>query len=384
MQPSFNTSAILLLLAAAQGGFLALVLCTHRRGNQRANRVLALLIFLFSLRLLETVAYWTKFLLVLPHFWLTTATLQFLFGVLLYFYAKILTTENFKFKHRAAWHFLPFILQTAWLTRFYVLPRATKLTFLQQYLGVENPPVPLLYFLLALAQIIHMLIYTGLTWRVLRAHGAKFQNGALSLERMSWQWLRQLTFGFGGFVLVLLAYVVALRFGLPYSRGLDALVLVCLAGLIYAIGIVTLRRPEIFSGALAAKPAPKYEKSALTPSRAEAALAKLQHVMATEKLYTNSELKLADLAARLELSPHHLSQIINEKLGLNFFDFINQYRVAEAQQWLDDPAKQNYTILSIALEAGFNNKASFNTAFKKHTGMTPSQFRDARVKADKV
>lgn len=132
MQPSFNTSAILLLLAAAQGGFLALVLCTHRRGNQRANRVLALLIFLFSLRLLETVAYWTKFLLVLPHFWLTTATLQFLFGVLLYFYAKILTTENFKFKHRAAWHFLPFILQTAWLTRFYVLPRATKLTFLQQ------------------------------------------------------------------------------------------------------------------------------------------------------------------------------------------------------------------------------------------------------------
>ncbi len=229
-----------------------------------------------------------------------------------------------------------------------------------------------------------MLIYTGLTLRVLRAHAQKFQNGALSLERISWQWLRQLTFGFGGFVLLLLTYIIALRLGFPYSRGLDALVLVCLAGLIYALGFMTLRRPEIFSGALTLKAAPKYEKSALTSARAETYLAKLRQIMAAEKLYAQSELKLADLAEKLDLSPHHLSQIINEKLGQNFFDFINHYRITAAQQWLEDPAKQNYTILSIALEVGFNNKASFNSAFKKHTGMTPSQFRDTRVKADRV
>ncbi len=384
MQPSFNTSAVFLLVAAAQGVFLALVLCTHRRGNRRANRVLALLIFLFSLRLLETVGYWTKYLLVIPHVWLTTAALQFLFGVLLYFYAKILTARNFKFQPRAVWHLLPFVLQTAWLTRFYILPRATKLAILEKYIFVDNPSSTWFYFLLALAQILHMLIYTGLTLRVLSEHSAKFKNGAISLERISWRWLRQLAFGFGSFVLLLLAYVIALQLGFPYSRTIDAMVLLCLGGLIYAIGYMTLRRPEIFSGALVVKAAPKYEKSALTPSRAEAYLAKLQHVMAAEKLYTNSELKLADLAERLELSPHHLSQIINEKLGQNFFDFINQHRVAEAQQWLDDPAKQHYTILSIALDVGFNNKASFNTAFKKHTGMTPSQFRETRVKADKV
>ena len=383
-QPSFNMWSILLLLAAAQGVFLALVLCTHRRGNRRANHVLALLIFLFSLRLLETVAYWTKYLLVFPHGWLVTGALQFLFGVLLFFYAKILTTENFKFKPRDAWQLLPFALQTAWLARFYVLPGAVKLSILRQFLDVDNPETPWLYFLVALAQITHMLVYTVLTWRVLREHSTKLQNGALTLARMSSQWLRQLTVGFGSFVLLLLLYVIALQLGFPYSRGLDALVLVCLAGLIYAIGFMTLRRPEIFSGALAVKVAPKYEKSALTPARAEACLAKLQHVMAAEKLYRNSELKLADLAEKLALSPHHLSQIINEKLGQNFFDFINHYRIAEAQQWLDDPTKQNYTILSIALEIGFNNKASFNAAFKKHTGMTPSHYRDVHVKADKV
>ncbi len=384
MPPSFNIWSLLLLLAAAQGVFLALVLSTHRRGNRRANRVLALLTFLFSMRLLETVAYWTKYLLVFPHAWLVTGAVQFLFGVLLYYYAKLLTTEHFAFRLRDAWHLVPFALQTAWLARFYILPGAVKLTILRQYIDIENPDTPLLYFLVALAQISHMLIYTALTWHVLRAHSAKFQNGAMTLERLSWQWLRQLTFGFGSFVLLLLVYVVALQLGFHYSRGLDALVLICLAGLIYAIGITTLRRPEIFSGTLTAKPAPKYEKSALSSARAETYLAKLQQVMLEEKLHTNSELKLADLAKRLDVSPHHLSQIINEKLGQNFFDFINQYRIAAAQQWLDDPAKQNYTILSIALEVGFNNKASFNTAFKKHTGMTPSQFRDSRVKADKV
>lgn len=384
MQPSFTLWSLLLFLAAAQGAFLALVLYTQRRGNRRANRVLALLIFLFSLRLLETVAYWTKYLLVIPHAWLVTGASQFLFGVLLYFYAKILTTEHFKFQLRDAWHLLPFALQTAWLVRFYILPGEVKLAILRQYLAIENPETPLLYFFVALAQTSHMLIYAGLTWRVLRAHSAKFHNGAVTLERLSWQWLRQLTFGFGSFVSLLLIYIIALQFGFHYSRALDALVLICLAGLIYAIGLMTLRRPEIFSGVMTVKAAPKYEKSALTSARAETYLAKLQHVMLEEKLYTNSELKLADLAERLDLSPHHLSQIINEKLGQNFFDFINHYRIAAAQQWLDDPAKQNYTILSIALEVGFNNKASFNAAFKKHTGMTPSQFREARVKADKV
>jgi hypothetical protein len=91
MQPSLNTWTVLLLFAAAQGLFLALVLFTQQRGNRRANRVLALLILLFSLRLVETVGYWTKYLLEFPHFWLATASFSFLFGPLLYFYAKFLT-----------------------------------------------------------------------------------------------------------------------------------------------------------------------------------------------------------------------------------------------------------------------------------------------------
>jgi AraC-like DNA-binding protein len=384
MQPSLNTWTVLLLFAATQGLFLGIVLLTHRRGNRRANRVLAILIFLFSLRLIETVAYWTKYLLVIPHFWLTTASFFFLFGVLLYFYARFLSLENFKMRAKDSLHFLPFALYLGWLISFYRLSAEVKLGFLQKFIAVENPKVAPIYFILYLVQISHMLFYTFLTLRLLK-HRSQTINGALvSIEKVSLNWLRNLTIGFGSFVLLTLLYVVWLQLGLPYSRGVDALVLIAMAGMIYAIGYTALRQPEIFSGLSALKHAPKYEKSALTTARADAYLSKLTHAMESEKLFTNSGLKLQDLAQRIDVSPHHLSQLINEKLGQNFFDFINSYRIEEAKKLLADPAKRQFTILSLALEVGFNNKASFNSAFKKHTGMTPSQFRDSNVKADKV
>src|SRR5439155_27331821 len=87
------------------------------------------------------------------------------------------------------------------------------------------------------------------------------------------------------------------------------------------------------------------------------------------------DLSLPKLAAKLALPTHHLSQIINARLNQNFFDFINSYRVEEAKQMLLDPAKKHYSLLVISEEVGFNSKSAFNTAFKKQTSLTPSEFR---------
>lgn len=97
--------------------------------------------------------------------------------------------------------------------------------------------------------------------------------------------------------------------------------------------------------------------------------------MEREKIYQNPELKLTDLAAHLELSPHYLSQLLNIHVGENFYDFINRRRVEEFKESLNDPTKQHFNLLGLAYEAGFNSKAAFNNAFKKYTGMTPSEFR---------
>jgi len=96
--------------------------------------------------------------------------------------------------------------------------------------------------------------------------------------------------------------------------------------------------------------------------------------MASEKPYLKSDLRLAELADRLSVSTNLLSQLLNQQMETTFFDFINQYRVAEAQKRLTDPNYQHLTYLAIAYEVGFSNKASFNRIFKKHTGMTPSTF----------
>jgi AraC-like DNA-binding protein len=97
--------------------------------------------------------------------------------------------------------------------------------------------------------------------------------------------------------------------------------------------------------------------------------------METKKIYAKNDLTLNEFAEHLAIPAHHLSQIINDRLQQNFYDFINNYRVEEAKKRLLDPAYQHLTILAIAYEVGFSSKSVFNTAFKKHANMTPSQFK---------
>ncbi|MBW6492346.1 MAG: AraC family transcriptional regulator [Lentimicrobium sp.] len=98
--------------------------------------------------------------------------------------------------------------------------------------------------------------------------------------------------------------------------------------------------------------------------------------MNTEKPYLDADLTLPQLATRLQIPSHLLSRVINEKFGLNFFDFINQYRVDELKSKLNNPEFDNLSLLGIAFECGFNSKSAFNRVFKKITGLTPSEFKN--------
>nr|WP_293834315.1 helix-turn-helix domain-containing protein [uncultured Arsenicibacter sp.] len=95
------------------------------------------------------------------------------------------------------------------------------------------------------------------------------------------------------------------------------------------------------------------------------------------KLYTNPNLTINELASKLKMQPYLLSKVINEGFDKNFFDFINHYRVEELKHRLDDPRFKNYTLLSLAFEVGFNSKTAFNRAFKKITRQTPSEYMNA-------
>jgi AraC-like DNA-binding protein len=226
-----------------------------------------------------------------------------------------------------------------------------------------------------------MLTYTILTLVLLRKYNKITTNNFPSGESINLKWLRNLTIGFGLFIILDLFHFLELyKYGYEHIVELDTLILLFSAVFIYSLGYMALRQPEVYAGLIGKKNGPKYERSTLTPQQADAYIKDLIRLMKIEKPYIDSEINLQKLARRLSISAHHLSQIINDRLNQNFYDFVNEYRVREAKERLSQPENNHYTILSIALDVGFNNKASFNTAFKKHTGMTPSQVRSSLKK----
>lgn len=119
----------------------------------------------------------------------------------------------------------------------------------------------------------------------------------------------------------------------------------------------------------------KYKSSSLSTRQSESYLSKLLTMMETEKPYLDPNLSLRDLSERVGCSKENLSQVINEKTGLNFKNFINKYRVEAAMVKLTDPKENQFVLMKIAFDVGFNSKSVFNAAFSKFTGMSPSQYR---------
>jgi AraC-like DNA-binding protein len=121
--------------------------------------------------------------------------------------------------------------------------------------------------------------------------------------------------------------------------------------------------------------AKKYKQSSLSPLKSQDYLRHLQKMMTEHHLYRDPEISLAALAEQMGIPPKHLSQIINERLGQNFKNFINRYRVEEAKIKILDPREKDFVLLKIAYDVGFNSKSVFNAAFKKHAGMSPTEYR---------
>jgi AraC-like DNA-binding protein len=177
-------------------------------------------------------------------------------------------------------------------------------------------------------------------------------------------------------VLGSLKFILTILYPAYDTATVDLVVPAVLSLFVYAMGYIGLRRPEILTGLNDPPPAPRrYEKSTLTDERSDIYRQRLLDLMSTEKPYLDGELTLQKLAKALSVSPHHLSQTINEQLNQSFIDFINAYRIEEAKRMLVDQAKKHYSILAVSEEVGFNSKSAFNAAFKKHTRMTPSEFR---------
>ncbi len=234
---------------------------------------------------------------------------------------------------------------------------------------------------------VHGMIYTFFTIQVVRAYNNKIRNSYSNIERINLNWLRHLTIGLSiVWGVVVISYVVSAVS--TKDIEMDYMIYMTASVLIYSIGYLSLRQPQIFEPVIQkseTEPAQEsttktgegtsYKKSGLTDEEAQNHLKNLLQMMDTDKAYLNSDLTLRDLAGKLSMSTHNLSEILNTRLNQNFYDFINRYRVEEVKRRLAENESEKYSLLAIAFDSGFNSKAGFNTIFKKQTNTTPSQYR---------
>ena len=157
---------------------------------------------------------------------------------------------------------------------------------------------------------------------------------------------------------------------------------ISMASMVMYVGYSANVQPNVFSGLYHFNDALffKYEKSGLTDSLSKELGEKLIHLFDTEKIYKESDINLEMVAKRLDTTRHNASQVINEHFNMNFHELVNKYRIREAKDILNSDKKKNLNIIDIAYEVGYNNKVTFNKAFKKDTSLTPSEYQKTSVK----
>jgi AraC-like DNA-binding protein len=224
-------------------------------------------------------------------------------------------------------------------------------------------------------QTIHVLAYMFFIKKILKEYEFKIKSTLSSIENINLKWLK-LTIYLFTFIFGLIAIFLVLSLsGVNINYFFNTIIPLLAALGILGLGYWGFRQPIIFPDESDNSRNKKYEWSTLTDEKADDYINKLKLIMHEEKPYLDSSLTLQKLADTIGITTQHLSQTINERMNQNFFDFVNCYRIKEAKRLLVDPRGELLTILAIAEELGFNSKSSFNTAFKKITGMTPSEYK---------
>jgi AraC-like DNA-binding protein len=380
------------LLGAVQGLILAGVLVV-RRTNRTANRILAVAMLMFSINLATSVYHAAGLVQRFPHFFGVAYPMPLLFGPLVYLYAVTASDRSRRLTRWDALHLVPFVLAVVVGMPIYLMSGPEKIAFFQ---ALQRGEEPLIIRLTDPLKLVSGVTYTVTTLLLLKRHRARIKESYSSLEHVNLRWLVWLA-GAGAAIwaLAVVFQLTALVRSAEFQRG-DDIISLAIALLVYGIGYMALRQSEIFrfdtdehsvapiAPAMTAAPEPtaqteqggsRYERSGLSDWEAAALKKALLATMDRDRPWRDSDLTLADLARRLSTTPHKLSQALNAQLEQTFYDFVNGYRVRYVQRRIESGDAKNLTILSLALDAGFASKSTFNDVFKKHTGRTPSDYR---------
>lgn len=360
------------LLAAMQGVLLSLVLVTKRE-NHAANRILALATLALSVELIVEIYYSRGWYRQYPHAMGITYPFPYLYGPLFFLYARLVSKKVDRLHPHDLLHFLPALIVYVAIAPVFLYSGEEKIRFVVNMMMGTHPPM---YSIIEGAIPIQGIIYTVLTIKTVAGYELTIRDNFSTIEMINLRWLRYLILG-----MIVIWPIVTMLFVadiiVPGHSNSHALLHIPISLLIYSIGYMGLRQPEIFLAPTEKAGPEKYRRSGLSEASATEIQRKLLIMMESEKAYIDQELTLQKLAGRMNVSSHNLSEVINSAMQQSYYDFVNHHRVEEFKRRVADPANQHYNLLSIAFDAGFKSKGTFNSIFKKFTGMTPSEYKSS-------
>lgn len=367
---NINWLTFLLVASALHGLWLAVLLFLK---NKKAL-FLGIAFLIFSLYLVNYLLFLTGVIRSLPHLFGAFYPLLFLIGPCFYFFVKQSLEPGFQFVKIQLWHLLLPAVVFFDTLELYAMSAERKLKTIEFILTGQ---IEYTWFTVLVSSgfLIQLAAYVAAAWCLARQTEIKQAN---DINRQSAQWYKQ----FSLFFLILLLLDLGIRFvffAMKWKAPELEMTIAALVALgIHLAGYKALGRlpdfPKIRPHLSKENGISKYKTSPLTPKQIEMYKINLLSFMKSEKPYLDAALKISDLATALGIPSHHLSQVLNEGMETNFYDFINTYRIEAVKLRLEDKNYSHYNILSIGLECGFANKTTFNRIFKKRTGMTPSKF----------
>jgi AraC-like DNA-binding protein len=364
---------LLLSIGAIQGIVYGVILFKSTAYNKTANRILAVILLLLSYRLIVQIMrlfgigyYDSWYYLIIDLTWIH--------GALLYFYTKAQTQPQFRLKRKDWIHFLPVVIQIAFsvfvrLQNLYWDGTRESLSWLGYYGYVVWMNNPTIYIVASIL----IIIYAYKSQKLLNSVDEKFE-----IENKKLLWIKRIIRSylvyFSIVLIVLLIDLVVYNSGdngsyFYFTRFYYYPFFIGIAVLTYWIGLEGFSRrndPELSI---------KTTISSEELERLKIISNKLQESMDVDKLFKDQELSVNNLAKQLDIKPYLISRCLSEIFNKRFNDYINEYRVKEVQALLQDSNNSKYTLLSLAMDAGFNSKSSFNRAIKKQLGISPSELK---------
>ncbi|MDT8401691.1 MAG: helix-turn-helix domain-containing protein [Bacteroidales bacterium] len=319
----------------------------------------------------------------------------FTYGPILYLYVKYMTEPARRFRITNYLHFIPFVV-------FFVVSvifRSDKVfTDLTGFLVADKYiSLRIVYSVCFLLSITAYSIITFITISRHQRHLkdlVSYESGKITLN-----WLKILSISFYAafFILFIFGGINIFIDFLPFDPYYTLFIFIAIYSFVYSF--YAIKQPILAGVLIGSDDVPtinagvhsaenenktvagdqaikkkRYSRSSLSENQAKKYLDNILEYMDKKKPYLDRNLTIYDLSLQTGISKHHITQVLNDLHGRNFFTFINEYRVNEVISRLKDPAYKNYTLLAIAYDSGFNSKSTFNTIFKNLTHLTPTQY----------